>query len=50
LDAEIRENAWLTVPSDLDLLFGSDLDHKWARAISKLGFDYTTLSAEAGHA
>ena len=50
LDAEIRENAWLTVPSDMDLLFGSDLDRKWARAISKLGFDYTTLSAEAGHA
>ncbi len=50
LDAEIRENAWLTVPADADLLFGADLDHKWARAIGKLGFDYTTLSAEAGHA
>ena len=50
LDAEILENAWLNVPCDPDLLFGPDLDGKWARAIEKLGFDFTTLSAEAGHA
>ncbi len=50
LDAEIRENSWLNVPSDSDLLFGPDLSSKWAKAIGKLGFDFTTLSAEAGHA
>ena len=50
LDAEIKENSWLTVPCDDDLLFSPDLDHKWSKAIGKLGFDFTTLSAEAGHA
>jgi putative transcriptional regulator len=50
LDAEIRENAWLNVPSDEDLLFDADLDQKYAQAIHKLGIDVGLLSADAGHA
>lgn len=50
LDGEIRENAWLTVPSDPDLLFSPDLERKYERAIHKLGFDVGLLSAESGHA
>jgi putative transcriptional regulator len=50
LDAEIRENAWLNVPADTELLFGRDLDHKYEQAIHKLGIDFGSLSAEAGHA
>ena len=50
LDLEIKENSWLTVPCDDELLFGPGLDRKWSKAIAKLGFDFTTLSAEAGHA
>lgn len=50
LDAEIRENVWLNVPADSELLFGIDLDHKWERAIGKLGIDLTMLSGDAGHA
>ena len=50
LDAEIRENSWLTVPADHDLLFGHDLNAKWTKAIHKLGVDLTALSGEAGHA
>ena len=50
LDNEIRDNAWLSVPSDEDLLFGTDLDHKWERAIAKIGVDFSMLSGEAGHA
>jgi putative transcriptional regulator len=50
LDSEIRENAWLTVPADPDLLFGSDLEHKYEQAIHKLGIDVGLLSADAGHA
>ena len=50
LDAEIRENAWLNVPADEALLFGQDLDHKWERAIHKLGIDFAALSGVAGHA
>lgn len=50
LDAEILENVWLNVPADDELLFGNDLDHKWERAIHKLGIDLTMLSGDAGHA
>jgi len=50
LDNEIRDNAWLSVASDEDLLFGTDLDHKWERAIAKIGVDFSMLSGEAGHA
>ena len=50
LDNEIRDNAWLSVEPDNDLLFGMDLDHKWERAIAKIGVDFSMLSGEAGHA
>lgn len=50
LDSEIRENAWLNVPADADLLFGRDLEHKYEQAIHKLGIDMGLLSADAGHA
>jgi putative transcriptional regulator len=50
LDNEIRDNAWLSVEPDEDLLFGTDLDHKWERAIAKIGVDFSMLSGEAGHA
>ncbi|MBF0563231.1 MAG: YqgE/AlgH family protein, partial [Alphaproteobacteria bacterium] len=50
LDDEIRKNVWLTVPADEDLVFGNDLDHKWEKAIAKLGIDVNMLSSESGHA
>lgn len=50
LDNEIRDNAWLSVEPDEELLFGMDLDHKWERAIAKIGVDFSMLSGEAGHA
>lgn len=50
LDHEIRDNAWLNVSADEALLFGLDLPHKWEAAIHKLGIDFATLSADAGHA
>lgn len=50
LDQEILENVWLNVPADPDLLFGNELDHKWERAIGKLGIDFGMLSGDAGHA
>jgi len=50
LDNEIRDNAWLSVEPDDDLLFGRELDTKWERAIAKIGVDFSMLSGEAGHA
>ena len=50
LDAEIQANGWLSVPADEELVFDSDLDRKWERAIGKIGVDFNKLSGEAGHA
>jgi len=50
LDSEIRENSWLNVPADADLLFGMDLEGKYEQAIHKLGIDVGLLSSDAGHA
>jgi putative transcriptional regulator len=50
LESEILANGWLHCDADPDLLFDQDLDTKWARAISKLGFQPHHLSAQAGHA
>jgi putative transcriptional regulator len=50
LDAEIKANGWLSVPADNAIIFDPDHDHKWRRALAKLGVDLTMLSSEAGHA
>ena len=50
LDEEIKRNAWLNVPADVDLLFSSDYDSKWRKALAKLGVAAHQLSSEAGHA
>lgn len=50
LDAEIQSNGWLHAPADAGILFDSDLDTKWERAIAKLGVSVSMLSAQAGHA
>lgn len=50
LDAEIQANGWLSVPADDKLVFDSDLDKKWERALAKIGVDFSMLSGQAGHA
>jgi putative transcriptional regulator len=50
LDAEIQDNGWLLVPSDLELVFGPDNGAKWKRSLAKIGVDLSLLSSEAGHA
>jgi putative transcriptional regulator len=50
LESEIAANGWLHCPADLDLLFDSDLEQKYERALSKIGIDPSHLVSEAGHA
>lgn len=50
LDREIHENAWLSVPADEALVFGSDYGTHWRKAFAKLNIDPMLLSAAAGHA
>src|SRR6202045_792131 len=50
LEHEIQDNGWLHCSADPDLIFGADVDHKYDRALRKLGIGAGQLSSQAGHA
>jgi putative transcriptional regulator len=50
LDAEMQQNAWLSVSADETIVFDGDHDTKWRRAFAKLKIDPLLLSGAAGHA
>ncbi|MCW5771081.1 MAG: YqgE/AlgH family protein [Rhodospirillaceae bacterium] len=50
LEREIRENGWLNVAADEELIFGAESDDKWRLALAKMGIDPTMLSSSAGRA
>lgn len=50
LETEMQENTWLTMPSDDDLLFETDLSHKWDKAMARMGISLSALSSHIGHA
>jgi putative transcriptional regulator len=50
LEEEIADNVWLTAEADLDVLFDTDFDTKWTRALAGLGVDAAMLSGQSGRA
>src|SRR3954465_2155098 len=50
LENEITQNGWLNCDADPELIFGADVEGKYAQAMRKLGVDLGKLSSEAGHA
>ena len=50
LDDELGENVWLTAEADAALIFDTDYDAKWARALGTLGVDPARLSGQSGRA
>lgn len=50
LEREIQGNGWLSCEADTDLIFDSDVDGKYARAMAKLGIDLAHFVATAGQA
>lgn len=50
LEAEMGANGWLHCPADRDLIFDTDLELKYVRALSKIGVELSHLISEAGHA
>src|SRR5215470_7442595 len=50
LENEIQENGWLHCSADSELIFGSDTDAKYEKALKKIGIDLGMLSSESGHA
>ncbi len=50
LEFEIQANSWLNADPEEEIIFHTELEDKWARAMQMLGVDLSLLSAEAGHA
>ena len=46
----MRENVWLVCDPDEALIFDDDHDHKWSRALEKLGISAAMLSEVGGRA
>jgi putative transcriptional regulator len=50
LEEEIKQNAWLTVPADPEVIFALPPAKRLNAALRILGIDMAMLSDEAGHA
>ncbi|WP_018937112.1 YqgE/AlgH family protein [Thioalkalivibrio sp. ALJ24] len=50
LESELGENAWLTAPSDLGILFETPPAERWSRAAELIGIDVNLISSASGHA
>jgi putative transcriptional regulator len=50
LEEEIKQNAWLTVQADPEVIFALPAKERFSAAMHLLGIDLSMLSEEAGHA
>lgn len=50
LEAEIRHNAWLTVPASPEIIFHTPFHQRWKAAAESIGISMASLSPEAGNA
>src|SRR5271166_5122704 len=50
LEREIQSNGWLNCPADSDIVFDSDIERKYVRALGLIGVDPSHLVGISGHA
>ena len=50
LEGEMRENAWLSVEADSDIVFDMPLPNRFNEALGRLGIKVDFLHMEGGHA
>lgn len=50
LEDELRDNVWLTIPADHDLIFNHPVHDRYNAALAILGIEFSSLSSEVGHA
>ncbi len=50
LEKEVRNNVWLTIEADTQILFHTPAARRWRKAASKLGIDMLRVALHAGHA
>jgi putative transcriptional regulator len=50
LEDEMKQNCWLSVPAEENIIYDTNYGTKWQRALAQLRIDPAQLSAGAGHA
>ena len=50
LEAELRANAWLTVPANPGIVFDTPIEQRWSAALGLPGVDIHAITNYAGHA
>ena len=50
LEQEIKQNAWLSGPACLDVIFHAPAERRWEQAAARMGVDLGLLSSDVGHA
>ena len=50
LESEMAQNAWLSGPAHLDIVFKTPVELRWQRAAALLGIDLDSISHDVGHA
>jgi putative transcriptional regulator len=50
LEKELAENAWLSTPADMAIVFSLPSDERWDAAARLVGVDIGNLSPDTGHA
>ncbi len=50
LENEIKQNSWININEELELLFDTHSTKKWDLAIKKTGIDFTKFSSFSGNA
>ena len=50
LEQEMSQNAWLSSPASLEIIFHTPPELRWQRAAAELGVDLSALSGDVGHA
>lgn len=49
LEKEMADNAWLSTPASLELIFRVPFPERWHAAARQLGVDMSLISTQAGH-
>jgi putative transcriptional regulator len=50
LEQELMDNAWLSGPADLEIIFSTPFEQCWQAAADHMGIDIEKLSSDIGHA
>jgi putative transcriptional regulator len=50
IENEMKQNSWLNVPADNDIIFQTPSDKRWESAAMKLGINIHLISCDIGHA